>query len=283
MSNGKVSSDWRAVYKDLQEEQMKPRKNSSTILLLSNHLITHHSRALGHNVWEVYEYLVLSSLDCSHYEITKSAVSKLSKRFPKSTRVLVLKGMLLEAQGMTEEVLAFYEEIKAKEPLNRECRRRKVAVYKSKRQNKLAIQELCDYLSLFIVDTEAWLELCDLYIIEQDLYNAGFCVEELILTNPLNYLNHLKYAEICFTKGEEYWDNAAKHYTKVLTQNRDSLRALYGIVLTFYSIMKFSKQSLQTKEREMVDWARARLTALYKTSRNAAGCRMLENTLAYFE
>eukprot|EP00800_Vazella_pourtalesii_P013402 TRINITY_DN3201_c0_g1_i1.p1 TRINITY_DN3201_c0_g1~~TRINITY_DN3201_c0_g1_i1.p1 ORF type:complete len:285 (+),score=66.48 TRINITY_DN3201_c0_g1_i1:43-897(+) len=283
MSIGKLASDWRAVYKDLQEEQKKPRKNSSTILLLSNHLITHNSRALGHNVWEVYEYLVLSSLDCSHYEIAKSALSKLSNRFPKSTRVLVLKGMLVEAQGMTEEVLAFYEEIKAKEPMNRECRRRKVAVYKSKRQNKLAIQELCEYLSLFVGDTEAWLELCDLYVIEQDLYNAGFCMEELILTNPLNYLNHLKYAEICFTKGEEYWDSAAKHYTKVLTQNRDSLRALYGVVLTFYSIMKFSKQNLQAKERKMVDWARTRLTALYKTSGNATGRKMLENTLAYFD
>ena len=283
MSDGKLLSDWRAVYKDLQEEQMKPCKNSSTVLLLSNHLITHNSRALGHNVWEVYEYLMLSSLDCSHYEIAKSVLSKLSNRFPKSIRVLVLNGMLLEAQGKTEEVLKLYEEIKAAEPLNRECRKRKVAVYKSKKQNKLAIQELCEYLSLFIGDTEAWLELSDLYIMEQDLYNAGFCMEELIITNPLNYLNHLKYAEICFTKGEEYWDTAAKHYTKVLTQNRDSLRALYGVILTFYSIMKFSKQNLQTKERKMVDWARMRLTALYKSSLNVTGCKMLENTLAYFD
>ncbi|KAI6656811.1 Membrane protein complex subunit 2-B [Oopsacas minuta] len=283
MSKELLSSDWRLVYEELQVEQKKLRKNYSTILLLANHLVTHNSRALGQNVWEVYESIVLASLDCSDYEITTSALSKLSARFPKSTRVLVLKGILLEAKGHSDEVLELYQEIKRNEPLNRECRKRKITVHKSKGQNKMAIQELCEYLSLFIGDTEAWLELCDLYIIELDLYNAGFCIEELILSNPLSYLNHLKYAEICYTKGEEYWDSAAKHYTKVLTLKPDSIRALFGVILTFYAIMKMSRQNLQSKEKRMVDWAKCKLKVLYRNSGNETGCRMLENTIQYFD
>ena len=278
-----LSSDWRAVYGDLQAEQKKPRKNYSTVLALSNHLVTHHARSMGQSIWEVYEALVLASLDCSHFEITKSALSKLSARFPKSTRVLVLKGMLLEAQGLTEEALALYQDIIGKDPLNRESRRRKVTVHKSKGQTKIAIQELCKYLSLFMGDTEAWLELCDLYTQELDLYNAGFCIEELILINPLSYLNHLKYAEICYTKGEEYWDTAAKHYTQVLALKRDSVRALYGVILTYYALTRASKQSLQSKERKMVEWAKTRLMELYRNSGNEGGLKMLHSTISYFE
>ena len=283
MSNDLLVSDWRSVYRDLQEEQNKPRKNYARILSLSNHLVTHHTRSMGQSVWEVYEALVLASLDCSHYEITKSALSKLSTRFPKSIRVLMLKGMLLEAQGLTEEALTLYQDTIAREPLNRECRRRKVSVHKSKGQIKMAIQELCRYLTLFMGDTEAWLELCDLYTEELDLHNAGFCIEELILTNPLSYLNHLKYAEICYTKGEEYWDSAAKHYTQVLALKRDSTRALYGVILTFYSIMRASKQSLQSKERKMVDWAKSRLMEMYLGTGNEVGVKMLQTTISYFD
>ena len=283
MSDAALGSDWSSIYRDLQEEQKKPRKNYSRILSLSSQLVTHHARSMGQNIWEVYEALVLASLDCSHYEITKSALSKLSARFPKSVRVLVMKGMLLEAQGLTEEALALYQDILTKEPLNRECRRRKVSVHKSKGQTKMAIQELCKYLTLFIGDTEAWLELCDLYTQELDLYNAGFCIEELILTNPLSYLNHLKYAEICYTKGEEYWDTAAKHYTQTLVLKRDCPRALFGVILTFYAIMRASKQSLQSKERKMVEWAKGMLLEMYRGSGNGAGERMLQNTISYFD
>lgn len=45
-------------------------------------------------------------------------------------------------------------------------------------------------------DHEAWMELADLYLAEQDYYKAAFCVEELILFNPHNHLYHQRYAEV---------------------------------------------------------------------------------------
>lgn len=283
MSNQLIASNWRSVYSDLQEQQRKPHKDYPAILTLASHLITRHSRGLGQNVWAVYESIVVASLDCNQFDIAKSALGKLSARFPRSTRVLVLQGMLLEAQGMEEEALSLYQEVIENEPMNRESRRRKVAVYKSKGQPKLAMQELCSYLARFLGDIEAWLELAELYTVEFDLNQAGYCVEEVILTNPLNYLYHLKYAEICYSRGEDYWDSAAKHYTKVLTLNRDCVRALYGVILTFYAIMKFSKQNLQTKESSLVEWARGRLVEVYTSAGNEMGTKMLRNTLGYFE
>jgi hypothetical protein len=48
-------------------------------------------------------------------------------------------------------------------------------------------------------DSEAWLELCDLYCYEQDFSKAAFCMEELILVNPHNHLFHQRYAEVLAT------------------------------------------------------------------------------------
>ena len=52
----------------------------------------------------------------------------------------------------------------------------------------------------FMSDQEAWQELCELYLIEQDFARAAFCMEELILHNPHNHLLHQRYAEIRYSQ-----------------------------------------------------------------------------------
>lgn len=49
-------------------------------------------------------------------------------------------------------------------------------------------------------DFEAWSELADLYLVDGDYNHAGFCMEELILSNPSNHLYHQRYAEVSFVK-----------------------------------------------------------------------------------
>ena len=50
------------------------------------------------------------------------------------------------------------------------------------------------------MDQDAWNELCDLYLSEQEYAKAAFCMEELILQNPHNHLFHLRFAEIKYTQ-----------------------------------------------------------------------------------
>lgn len=51
----------------------------------------------------------------------------------------------------------------------------------------------------FMSDQEAWLELCNLYLIEGEHGKAAFCMEELLLHNPHNHLYHQRLAEIRYT------------------------------------------------------------------------------------
>ena len=51
-----------------------------------------------------------------------------------------------------------------------------------------------------MADQEAWMELCDLYISQQEWNKASFCIEELMLHNPFNHLYMQRYAEIKYTQ-----------------------------------------------------------------------------------
>lgn len=83
-----------------------------------------------------------------------------------------------------------------------------------------------------MADFEAWQELSELYITEQDFNKAAFCVEELILHNPHNHLLHQRYADIKYTQGgSENWEIARSYYCQALKLNPNNLRALYGVYL----------------------------------------------------
>lgn len=83
-----------------------------------------------------------------------------------------------------------------------------------------------------MADVEAWQELSELYLQEQDYAKAAFCVEELILHNPHNHLLHQRYADIKYTQGGyENFELAKMYYIQALNLNPNNLRALYGLYL----------------------------------------------------
>ena len=81
-------------------------------------------------------------------------------------------------------------------------------------------------------DAESWMELCELYIAEQEFAKAAFCCEELILQNPNNHIYFQRYAEVKFTQGGfENMEMAKSYYAKAVTLNSSNMRALYGLLL----------------------------------------------------
>lgn len=91
-----------------------------------------------------------------------------------------------------------------------------------------------------MADVEAWQELSELYIIEQDFNKAAFCLEELILHNPHNHLLHQRYADIKYTQGGlENIELARSYYCQALKLNPKNIRALYGLYLVFIQKKKW--------------------------------------------
>lgn len=116
---------------------------------------------------------------------------------------------------------------------NQAPRKRKVAIWKSQGKIVEAIKELTDYLKMYTIitqifpqnphnfilnfstsfmsDQEAWMELTDLYISQQEWNKAAFCVEELLLHNPNNHLYLQRYAEIKYTHVSNYHVNNSEY------------------------------------------------------------------------
>jgi tetratricopeptide (TPR) repeat protein len=66
-------------------------------------------------------------------------------------------------------------------------RKRRIAILIAKGERNAAIRELNKYLDAFGTDTEAWLQLSDLFLQEADYGRAVYCFEELLLSNVISY------------------------------------------------------------------------------------------------
>ena len=122
--------------------------------------------------------------------------------------------------------------------------------------NSLAetIQILNEYLQIYQNDLEAYEELADIYLSISEYKNALFCIEELILNNPKNYIFHLKYADILYTIGDNR--NARKYYSQSLNINSESnTRALFGLYLTCKSLgqEKINKELSKHAQEKIID------------------------------
>lgn len=193
----------------------------------------------------MYERVFMAALDSRRYPEAKVCLEKLQTQFPQSNRVKVLTGMLHETKSKFKNALSVYNEVIKADPGNMAARKRKVCIFKTEGRTKEAIQELNGYLQLFATDIDAWQELTQLYIQTQRLPLAKFCVEELILLKPENYLYHIQYAELCYSLQD--YSLAKQYYAQALELKPEgNLRALYGMLLSVRALQTSSEIDVKT-------------------------------------
>ena len=209
----------------------------------------------------------MAALDLQDAILIKECLLELDAKFPNSSRVKRLKAMAkLEMRDRYDEAIKLYDEMIKKDETNSLIYKRKIAILISQDKIADAIRDLCEYLKKFMNDTEAWSELCDLYIQEQEYTKAAFCMEELILSNPHNYVYYLKYAEIQYTIGtNESIELAKSYFSQAYKLNCDSIRALYGIYLCGM-VLSGSPKISASKQREYLktaNWSRSKISDAY--------------------
>ena len=82
---------------------------------------------------------------------------------------------------------------------------------------------------------QTWGEMAELYIEVGDLHAGAFCLEELVLLNPMCVAYHTRLAECLYSQGTpESMLKARKHYSISLNTQSSNLnkRALYGLMAT---------------------------------------------------
>ncbi|XP_060524466.1 ER membrane protein complex subunit 2-like [Cylas formicarius] len=214
--------------------------------------------SLGKEKYLILEQVCLAALDCHFLDIAKTCIASLNAEFSNSLRVKRLEAMYFEATEDYDLALGMLNSIIKANETNSAARKRKVAILKAQGKTVEAVKELVDYLKVFMADMEAWQELGDLYIGEQDFNKAAFCIEELILHNPHNHLLHQRYADVKYTQGgAENLELARAYYSQALKINPKNMRALYGLYLTATAQTASQKNSSQKRKdvTKIAEWS----------------------------
>lgn len=254
--------DVRDLFRSWREDNIR---QSEDVVELWQSILAKNFSSLGDEGWLVLEQVFIASLDCHNMDLAKFCHKKLEKQFPDSLRVQRLKAMEYEATERYDDALDILNGIIKKDETNAAPRKRKVTIYKSQGMIIEAIKELTDYLKIFMADQEAWMELSDLYISQQDWNKAAFCVEELMLHSPFNHLYLQRYAEIKYTQGGyENLELAKSYYAQAAKLNPSNVRALYGLLLTSLHMASNPKCPSQKKKEsvKLGEWASNQMAQL---------------------
>lgn len=126
----------------------------------------------------------------------------------------------------------------------------------------------------FMTDVEAWQELTDLYINENDFNKAAFCMEEQILINPHNHLLHQRYADIKYSQGgADNIDLARSYYCQAIHLCPSNLRAVYGLYLT--STSKGGGAQKKKESSKLYDISMKKLKEIYSKSETVDVAQLL--------
>jgi len=186
--------------------------------------------------------------------------------------------MLWEAKGDAALAQTEYDEIIAADPHNLPALKRQIAVCRARGRVAEAVRKLNDYLQTFCSDTEAWLMLHELYLSAQHFKKAAFCIEELVLINPMSYIYHLRAGEITYTLGiserggsHDQLLTARKYFAHALELKPGCLRALYGILLVCSALGSSTKgKGTKVDAAELVAYVQPLLLKAYTPSTGPA-------------
>lgn len=225
-------------------------------------LYKQHRAKLGTDVWDLYEQVFLAAMESCQNDAKDECLTALVTKFPNSKRVKRLTGLLLEGQGDYANAQGLYEEILEADECNMGIRKRLIALLKETGDTNGAVNELNKYLKVFSSDHQAWQELADLYLHLSQYELAKFCMEELLLLQPDNYLNHLQYAELMYTvMSKDSLKYARQYYAQSLElKPKGNLRALYGLHLC----LNQKGGSNKPIHSELLSWSKNKIQEEYK-------------------
>uniref|UniRef100_A0A8R1HIU9 ER membrane protein complex subunit 2 n=1 Tax=Caenorhabditis japonica TaxID=281687 RepID=A0A8R1HIU9_CAEJA len=249
-----METDWTQIsYDDARQTLKKWRecgvRRSEEVVEIWEHVVSRSPSSLGDELWVVLEQVCIAGLDTARVDLAQDCIDQLHVQFPKSNRVLKLKAMQLEATEHYQKAQEIYERLVEEDPNNNSFRKRKVAILLAQGKRLEAIRAINEYLKIFLNDPEAWLQLSELFLLENDVAKAAHCLEECVLISPLNSMYLRRLGDLRYTQGgAENVELARAYYERAVKINPTDLRSQYGILLSNNLIATTSKNASEKKK-----------------------------------
>jgi len=183
--------------------------------------------AAGDEYWTIMDQIAVAALITGNDALAKDCIDRISAQFPKSPRTYALMGMQLEAEEKLTQAAEYYDLVLSEDQTNLMVWKRRIALLRSINRPTEAINQLTLLLDTFTNDVEGWAELADLYLSQDMLSQAAFCLEEYILLQPFSHHAHAQYAEVVWVQGKEA--TALKHWSRSVELCGDFLRGWFGV------------------------------------------------------
>merc|ERR550539_660124 len=245
-------------------------RRSEDVVAIWEKVLSDAQEDLRDERWTILEQVVMAAIDVHRPDIVTDVIDALSSNFGRnSLRLRRLEAMQAEMHEDWDLANELLDQILEKDDTNCHARKRLIAIHPARGENDRAKKALNEYLEDFMCDGEAWAELCEIYVLEQEYTKAAFCCEELILQNPHNHLYYQKYADIKYSEGGlDNMDMAKTYYCHTIKLNPNNIRALYGLFLSSTTLASSSKSTVRYKkeyEKTRI-WSQEKLTKIYDTN-----------------
>ncbi|KAJ5072117.1 tetratricopeptide repeat protein [Anaeramoeba ignava] len=246
--NSQKDFNYKKVLHFLRKARKSKLRYSELIIKYGFPLIKNYSKKIDkEEYFEVLEQVYLAGLDCNK-DASIFCIQILKEKFSTSLRFKILYGMFLESKGSFEKAKNLYGKILEKDSTNVLPQKRLVTIFKAQNDIPNAIKKLNQYLEVYMLDIEAWEELCELYLQTESYSKARFCLEELILLNPNESKYYDKCARVLYTIGgfdglilaRQYFSHSIK-ISKIV----NPIDSYLGLLMTTNKIESLKKKTNQ--------------------------------------
>lgn len=191
--------------------------------------------------WRLVEKLYLSSIDTADKQRIGKYEEMLREKFPNNRRVFELVGRRHETEAAhaknKRQLIDWsgkYKKLSESDENKTSLLKRQIAALSQAEPGGSKVMDtLNKYLGIYQNDKDAWCFMKNLYLRQMNYELAKFCLEELLLISPSDYLLHLQYAEVLTAMGgEEYELLALKYYQQSIWLNDEisNTRAFAGLL-----------------------------------------------------
>ncbi|KPA76089.1 putative mitochondrial hypothetical protein [Leptomonas pyrrhocoris] len=284
-----------------QDYRASGARNANKILFLATDLLAGGSSGLSSSeLYEVYEQVLIASLECGRIENATMYLNLLENRFgKKSVRVSHLRGLCLEAQGKSSEAKKLYEQVLKEMPTNDFCVKRLSAMYKADGHYEAAIRVLEEDLVYTDEDEKKHTffevhrgdsmhtlrELSNLHYLLGNIDKAIFYAEEVLLFDADSYFAHARLAELYYVKRD--LPRCVTEYAQSLLFNSEpnNARSAYGLWQTTLEMLRQHQSGVKKldEEKELAQTQDLHTYAAETLHRMYAGSPMLSALDAYVQ
>eukprot|EP00997_Jenningsia_sp_PLL12_P004842 NODE_1999_length_1013_cov_100.089212_g1625_i0.p1 GENE.NODE_1999_length_1013_cov_100.089212_g1625_i0~~NODE_1999_length_1013_cov_100.089212_g1625_i0.p1 ORF type:complete len:299 (-),score=101.62 NODE_1999_length_1013_cov_100.089212_g1625_i0:81-977(-) len=264
----------------LADVRQNPVRKPAMVYHCGRRILDNYSSKLGNEIWTIYEQVLIAALDCNLLDDAKYFLQQLIERFSmESCRVRRLDALVLEAEHEYGQAMEQYNALlKQSNNCDVFAHKRRVAVARAQGHRAEAMGFLEEFLALYQCDEGGWHELASMHLADCNYKKASFCLEELLLHDPQNYLYALKYAETLYSVGEKrQMIEARKYFSHSVTLNCTSgnLRALYGLWMACLALANSHGMADNAENVLVCNWVVGKIKAVYAARPEARASTML--------